>query len=114
MAVVATLACSLAGCATEEKREAKLQAQAKVSREDAEKTALAKVPNGAIKEGELEKEKGKLIWSFDISTPGTSDIKEVQVDAITGQIVSIETETAKAEAKEKKKEKDDDEEKEKK
>jgi len=42
MAVAVTLICGAAGCATEEAREAKLQAQAKVSREDAEKTALAK------------------------------------------------------------------------
>src|SRR5262249_15617320 len=92
----------LSGCATEETREAKLQAEAKVSKADAEKTALARVPGGTIKEGELEKEHGKLIWSFDIATPGTTDIKEVQVDAITGAIVLIKTESAAQEAKEKK------------
>jgi hypothetical protein len=108
MAVAATLACGLTGCVTEEKKEAKLQAEAKVSRADAEKTALAKVPGGTVKEGELEKEKGKLIWSFDISIPDSKDIKEVQVDAITGEVVSVEMETAAAEAKEKKKDKDDD------
>jgi surface antigen len=100
---------ALMGCVTEEKKESKLQAEAKVSRADAEKSALAKVPGGTIKEGELEKEKGKLIWSFDISIPGSTDIKEVQVDAISGQVVSVETETAAAEAKEKKKEKEADE-----
>jgi Peptidase propeptide and YPEB domain len=100
--VSGTMVCGLIGCATEEKKEARLQAEAKVSRADAEKAALAKVPGGTIKEGELEKEKGKLIWSFDISTPGSRDIKEVQVDAITGAVVSVETETASAEAKEKK------------
>lgn len=114
VAAVATLAFAMTGCVTEEKREAKLQAEAKISRADAEKTALAKVPGGTIKEGELEKEKGKLIWSFDISAPGTSDIKEVQVSAITGEVVSVETESAAAEAKEKKKDKDDDEKDEKK
>jgi hypothetical protein len=101
-AVIGIAVCALIGCATEEKKEAKLQAEAKVSRADAEKAALAKVPGGTIKEGELEKEKGKLIWSFDISTPGSSDIKEVQVDAISGGVVSVETESAAAEAKEKK------------
>lgn len=114
MAAAGILAGCLTGCVSEEKKEAKLQAEAKVSRADAEKAALEKVPGGTIKEGELEKEKGKLIWSFDISIPGSKDIKEVQVDAITGQVISVETETAAAEAKEKKKEKDDDEKEEKK
>src|SRR5215475_7109364 len=108
------LAAGVVGCVSEEQKQAKLQAEAKVSRADAEKTALTKVPGGTIKEGELEKEKGHLIWSFDISIPGSKDIKEVQVDAITGAVVSVETESAAAEAKEKKKEKDEDEEKEKK
>lgn len=44
-----------------------------------------------MKESELEKEHGKR--SFDIATPGTSDITEVQVDAVTGEVVSVEKET---------------------
>jgi uncharacterized membrane protein YkoI len=83
-----------------EAKQAKLMAQAKVSRADAEKIALAKAPNGTIKEGELEKEKGKLIWSFDITTPDTKDITEVNVDAITGDVVSVEKEAVKSETKE--------------
>ncbi|PZR77143.1 MAG: peptidase, partial [Chthoniobacterales bacterium] len=50
-----------------EETEAQLQAQAKITKADAEKTALAKVPNGTISASELEKEHGKLIWSFDIA-----------------------------------------------
>jgi uncharacterized membrane protein YkoI len=83
-----------------EAKQAKLMAQAKVSRADAEKTALTKAPNGTINEGELEKEKGKLIWSFDITTPDTKDITEVNVDAITGDVVSVEKESAESEARE--------------
>ena len=93
----------LAGCTSEKQLEAK----AKISKVEAEKIALTKAPGGTVKEGELEKEHGKLIWSFDISRPGTSDITEVQVDAITGSIVSVEIESAEKEAKEK----DDDEKK---
>lgn len=93
---------TIAGCATQGEREAKLESQAKISRADAEHIALAKVPGGTIKEGELEKEKGKLIWSFDISTTGSRDITEVQVSAVTGEIVSVENESAEKEAKEKK------------
>jgi uncharacterized membrane protein YkoI len=84
--------------------EAQLMSQAKVSRVDAEKAALEKVPGGAVKEGELEKEHGKLIWSFDISTAGQSGVTEVQVDALTGEVVSSVHESAAAEAKEKKSE----------
>jgi uncharacterized membrane protein YkoI len=80
----------LVGCASD--KPEKLQAQAKLSKDDAGKIALAKVANGTIKEAELEKEKGKLIWSFDIATPGTKDITEVNVDAITGEVMPIEHE----------------------
>lgn len=91
----------LAGCASEKQEQAELQAQAKINKERAQQTALAKVPDGTIKEGELEKEKGKLIWSFDIATPGSPNIQEVNVDAITGDVVSVETETPEQQAKEK-------------
>lgn len=100
---LALLVGGVVGCASE-RNEERLKAEARISRAEAEGTALAKVPGGTIKEGGLEKEKGKLIWSFDITTPGTSDITEVQVDAITGQIASVEKETAADEAKEKDKE----------
>lgn len=95
------LAGGLAGCATGKDSESKLQAQAKVSRTEAEKIALAKVPNGTIKEGEIEKEKGRLIWSFDIATPGTADISEVHVDALSGEVVAMEKESPSQQAKEK-------------
>lgn len=65
----------------------------KISKTDAKTVALSRAPGGTVKESELEKEHGKLVWSFDIATPGTSDITEVQVDAMTGQIVSVEKET---------------------
>jgi hypothetical protein len=83
-----------------EKKEAKLMAEAKVTKETAQATALAQVPNGAVRESEIEKEKGKLIWSFDITTPDSKDIKEVNVDAITGDVVGVETETPEDQAKE--------------
>jgi uncharacterized membrane protein YkoI len=99
--LAAALAVSLAACASSESKQARLEARAKISRADAEKTALTKAPNGTVKEGELEEEHGKLIWSFDIATPGTKDITEVAVDAITGEIVSVENETPEQQAKEK-------------
>ena len=83
------------GCATS-------PSNAKISRGDAERAALAKVPNGVIKEGELEKEHGRLIWSFDIASPGSKDITEVHVDAKTGEVIATEKETEAHEAAEKK------------
>lgn len=92
----------LAGCAKES--ESQLQAKAKITKADAQVTALAKVPNGTYKECELEREHGKLIWSFAFTTPGTKDITEVNVDAVTGAIVNVEHEKAEKEAKEEKEE----------
>ena len=76
----------------ESPNEAKLMKEATVTRSQAEKVALAKVPRGTIKSGELEKEHGHLVWSFDIAKPGTKDIAEVQVDARSGKIVDVKTE----------------------
>jgi uncharacterized membrane protein YkoI len=83
-----------------EETQAELKTQAKITQAEAEKTALAKVPSGKIKTAELEKEHGKLIWSFDISMPKSKNITEIQVDAKTGKIVSTQTETPKDQAAE--------------
>src|SRR3989442_15835064 len=79
----------------------KLEAKARVSKSAAKKTALAKVPDGKVKDSELEEENGKLIWSFDIATKGSKDITEVQVDAITGAVVAVHKETPAQQAEEK-------------
>ena len=90
---------------------------AKISKEQAMAAASAQVPGGTVKEGELEKEHGRWIWSFDVATPGTANITEVHVDANTGAVISKEIETPKDEANEAKhegkkhKDKDDDDEK---
>jgi uncharacterized membrane protein YkoI len=55
--------------------QAELQSQAKISLETARATALSKVPNGTVKASELEREHGKLIYSFDISVPGKTGIE---------------------------------------
>ncbi len=75
--------------------------QATISKADAQKSALAKVPNGKVKGAELERENGRLVWSFDIAMPGTKDITEVQVDARSGEVVSSKLETAADEKAEK-------------
>ncbi len=111
---LALVAAGLVGCATEKEQEAKLEAKARITKAEAQRIALAKVPGGSIQEGGIEKEHGKVIWSFDIATPGTQDITEVAVDAMTGDVLAIDKETPSQEAKEKKGEKDEDEKDEKK
>jgi uncharacterized membrane protein YkoI len=86
--------------AAAEESEAALKAEAKVTEVEARKTVLAKVPGGSIKSSELEKEHGKLVWSFDVAKPKSRNITEVQVDAKTGKIVSTKIETPADEARE--------------
>jgi hypothetical protein len=80
--------------------EAELMKQAKITKAEAEQIALAKVSHGIVKSAEIEKEKGHLVWSFDIAQPGTHDITECLIDAKTGKIVSTQTESPRDQAKE--------------
>lgn len=77
--------------------QAALQREAKVSEATARATALAQVPNGTVKAEELEREHGKLIYSYDISVPGKTGIEEIAVNAIDGSVVAHEHETPKME-----------------
>ena len=81
--------------------QAALRKEAKVAERDARKTALAQVPGGKVQSHELERENGKLIYSYDLKVAGKSGVEEVNVDAVTGEVVAHEHEDAKAEAKEK-------------
>jgi uncharacterized membrane protein YkoI len=82
--------------------QTKLMREAKVSKEEAQETALKRVP-GKVESAELEREHHRLVWSFDIrNSKGT--ITEVQVSAITGRVVRVEHESRKQEADEKRKE----------
>lgn len=87
--------------------KAKLQALARINEKEARQIALAKVPGGKIKEGELERENGHLQWSFDMAIPGERDITEVNVDAITGEILSVAKEAAETEKAEENSEKNE-------
>ena len=78
-------------------------AQAKyIGMKRAKQIAMKQV-KGKIKSSELEKEKGKMIYSFDIRNP-KGGITEVNINAITGKVIAVEVENAKDEAKEKKEE----------
>jgi uncharacterized membrane protein YkoI len=93
IAFVAVVAFTASSSMAAEESQSALKKQAAVTETQARINALAKVPNGTIKSFELEKENGKLIWSFDIAKHRTRNITEVQVDAKTGKIVSTKTET---------------------
>lgn len=68
--------------------QAKLAKQAKIKKEEAQAIALKRVP-GDVLESEIEKEKGKLIWSFDIRGKD-GKIYDVEVNAKTGKVLKVE------------------------
>ncbi|HEV7375423.1 MAG TPA: PepSY domain-containing protein [Pyrinomonadaceae bacterium] len=108
-AIILTAGVSLAAAApkirqenSEAQEQARLQRQAKITMEQARETALKRAP-GNVESSELEREHGKLVYSFDIrNSRGTID--EVQVSAITGKVVRVEHENKKQEADEKRQE----------
>ena len=103
---VALTASSLATAAPRARQggeaQEKLAREAKITKEQAQATALKRAP-GNVESAELEREHKRLVWSFDIrNSKGT--ITEVQVSAITGRVVRVEHENKKQEADEKRKE----------
>ena len=73
---------------------------AKISENVAAAAAQARVPKGKIEVVELERENGKLLYSYDIKTAGKSGIDEVHVDAMTGKVVGFVHESPSTEKKE--------------
>ena len=69
------------------------QASAPISYDRAEATALGMVPGGEVVTGELERTGAKLVWLFDVSIPGSRNVREIQVDGRTGSVVSNTLET---------------------
>jgi hypothetical protein len=74
---------------------------ATVSRTDAERIAVAKIQRHvavSVISAELETEHGCLLWSFDLRLAGSSGIREVQLDAGDGRILSVKREINQQEA----------------
>lgn len=88
---VASLSTSATSAAADKKKAKKHQAALAIER--AREIALGKVP-GVIRTEELEKEDGRWIYSFIIKPTGVKKkiVKEVNVDADSGEIVDVETE----------------------
>jgi uncharacterized membrane protein YkoI len=89
----------IVGCASEsgehesdehEHHQAAAPKAAKLTEADARAIVMAKLPDAQIKEGELEKENGKMIWSFDLAKGNSEGVVEINVDAVTGDIVAME------------------------
>jgi uncharacterized membrane protein YkoI len=82
--------------------QADLQKEAKMTITDARAMALRTIPGATIQAGEIEREGGKLIYSFDMKVPAKTGIDEVNIDAMTSKLVSHQHETPKAERAESK------------
>jgi uncharacterized membrane protein YkoI len=77
----------------EKSGKAEMAATAKVTIEQAVKTASEKV-QGKIIEAELDKKHNKLVWEVEIVTT-ENKVMEVHVDAESGVVIDVEEEHAK-------------------
>ncbi len=85
----------------ETKKAVEMSKTAKVTVEQAIKTATEKVP-GKVIEAELEKKHDKAVWEVEIV--GADDkVKEVHVDADTGAVIDVEEKGAEKKSEKKRK-----------
>ncbi|MGQ0667018.1 MAG: PepSY domain-containing protein [Nitrospiraceae bacterium] len=87
-----TLTTAGAACAGETKAKVGMAAAAKVTIDQAIKTASDKVA-GKVIEAELEKKHDKLVWEVEVVT-AESKVMEVHIDAETGAVIDVEEEGA--------------------
>lgn len=80
---------------------ADLVKEAKVTADQAIKTAMEKVP-GTVVEAELEKKHGKTVWEVEI-LGADGKVTEVHIDAATGTVIDTEAKKEKHEDHKKKK-----------
>ena len=77
----------------EKKGKAEMAAAAKVTIDQAIKTASDKVA-GKVIEAELEKKHNKIVWEVEVLT-AENKAMEVHIDADTGDVIDVEEEKAK-------------------
>ncbi|MGE3155029.1 MAG: PepSY domain-containing protein [Nitrospiraceae bacterium] len=96
-AMVAGLVLAMGGTAFADKKGEKggkqkskieMAETAKVTIDQAVKTASEKVP-GKVIEAELEKKHGKTVWEVEIMTDDKM-IKEIHIDADSGEVIDVE------------------------
>ena len=72
----------------------RLLARVRISEDSALKIAVVRMPGARVRALELERERGRLIWSWEMKLAGRTGIEEVNVDALDGSIVGVEHEDA--------------------
>ena len=73
---------------------------ATITKAQAERIALTKVPGGRIRSAELETAQGHRFWSVYVAKPGSKNAKEIRVDTASGQILAVQTERPEDQAEE--------------
>lgn len=81
----------------ESKETVEMAAKAKVTIDQAIKTALEKVP-GKVVEAELEKKHDTLVWEVEVVT-AENKVMEVHIDAESGAVIDVEDENSKKDKK---------------
>lgn len=94
MLMLVTGTMSVTGSAHGEPNKVEMAAAAKVSIDEAIKTALGKVV-GMVIEAELGQKQERLIWELEVVTPKKT-IMEVTIDAETGSVIDVEEEKTRA------------------
>jgi uncharacterized membrane protein YkoI len=85
----------------EAKETVEMAATAKVTIDEAIKTALEKV-QGKVVEAELEKKHDKIVWEVEVVT-AENKVMEVHIDAESGAVIDVEEEKPEKEMKGEKK-----------
>ena len=89
------------GNKNESKETVEMAAKAKVTIDQAIKTASEKVP-GKVVEAELEKKHDTLVWEVEVVT-AENKVMEVHIDAESGAVIDVEDEKSKKDKKHEKK-----------
>ncbi|MGM7700263.1 PepSY domain-containing protein [Pseudalkalibacillus sp. Hm43] len=72
--------------------QSELMKQADLTVEEAEEAALKEVPGKVTGKTEIEKEDGKLVYEVTIESAEDQSVKEVELDANSGEILEVEAE----------------------
>ena len=89
------------GKKNESSEAVEMAAAAKVTIDQAIKTALEKVP-GKVVEAELERKHNTLVWEVEVVT-AENKLMEVHIDAESGAVIDVEDEMSKKDLKQERK-----------